>query len=46
MKGSQCATTTIDVTLEAVGVTQTWIPSEITTPATTAGIGTPVYAQR
>ena len=26
MKGSQCATTTIDVTLEAVGVTQTWIP--------------------
>jgi hypothetical protein len=44
MKGSQCASTTIDVTLEAVGVTQTWIPSEITTPATTAGIGTPVYA--
>ena len=44
MKGAQCATTTIDVTLEAVGVTQTWIPSEITTPATTAGIGTPVYA--
>jgi Phage tail tube protein len=44
MKGSQCNSTTIDVTLEAVGVTQTWIPSEITTPATTAGIGTPVYA--
>jgi hypothetical protein len=43
-KGSQCATTTIDVTLEAVGVTQTWIPSDITTPATTAGIGTPSYA--
>jgi hypothetical protein len=44
MKGCQCASTTIDVTLEAVGVTQTWIPSDITTPATTAGIGTPVYA--
>lgn len=44
MKGAQCASTTIDVTLEAVGVTQTWIPSDITTPATTAGIGTPVYA--
>ena len=44
MKGCQCATTTIDVTLEAVGVTQTWIPSDITTPATTVGIGTPVYA--
>jgi hypothetical protein len=44
MKGCQCASTTIDVTLEAVGVTQTWIPSDITTPATTAGIGTPAYA--
>jgi hypothetical protein len=44
MKGAQCATTTIDITLEAVGVSQTWIPNDITTPATTAGIGTPVYA--
>jgi tail tube protein len=44
MKGCQCGTTTIDVTLEAVGVTQTWIPSDITTPAVSAGIGTPTYA--
>jgi Phage tail tube protein len=44
MKGCQCDSTTIDVTLEAVGVTQTWIPSDITTPAATAGIGTPVFA--
>lgn len=44
MKGCQCASTTIDITLEAVAVTQTWIANDITTPAITAGIGTPVYA--
>ena len=42
--GCQCDSTTIDVTLEDVAVSQSWIAYDIAPPSTTHGLTTPTFA--
>ena len=42
--GCSCDSTSIDISLEAVNVTQTWIANDIPIPTTTSGVTTPTYA--
>ena len=42
--GCQCDSTTIDVTLEDVAVTQSWIAYDVPAPSLTSGISTPTFA--
>lgn len=43
-KGCTCDSTNIDVSLEAVSVSQTWIANDIPLPTTTHGLTTPTFA--
>lgn len=43
-KGCSCDSTSIDISLEAVNVSQTWIANDIPIPTTTHGLGTPTFA--
>ena len=43
-KGCSCDSTSIDISLEAVNVSQTWIANDIPIPTVTHGLGTPVFA--
>lgn len=43
-KGCSCDSTSIDISLEAVNVTQTWIANDIPIPSTTSGLTTPTFA--
>ncbi|MGD1837502.1 MAG: hypothetical protein ACPKPY_05530 [Nitrososphaeraceae archaeon] len=43
-KGCSCDSTTVDVSLEAVNVSQTWIANDIPIPSTSEPITTPTYA--
>ena len=42
--GCQCDSTTIDVTLEDVSVSQSWVAYDVPAPSLTPGISTPTYA--
>lgn len=43
-KGCSCDQTSIDISLEAVEVSQTWIANDIAIPSTTHGLTTPTFA--
>ena len=43
-KGCSCDSTSIDISLEAVNVSQTWIANDIPIPTAAHGLGTPVFA--
>ncbi len=43
-KGCSCDSTSIDISLEAVNVSQTWIANDIPIPTATHGITTPTFA--
>lgn len=42
--GCSCDSTSVDISLEAVNVSQTWIANDIPIPTITAGFTTPTYA--
>lgn len=43
-KGCSCDSTTIDISLDAVSVSQSWIANTINTPSLTSGLTTPTFA--
>jgi hypothetical protein len=43
-KGCSCDSTSIDISLEAVNISQTWIANDIPIPTTTHGLTTPTFA--
>jgi hypothetical protein len=43
-KGCSCDSTSIDISLEAVSVSQTWIANDIPIPTATHGLTTPTFA--
>lgn len=43
-KGCTCDSTSVDVSLEAVNVSQTWIANDIAIPSTAHGLTTPTFA--